>query len=101
MAVITAPVEGFTGPGVGGLVFQDGRAETDHPAVISYARRHGYGVEDDEPPHAPPSGTNGPDAVERPARNASKAEWVAYADRQNPGDHEAMTKDELIQTYGG
>ncbi|GAA5056436.1 hypothetical protein [Streptomyces similanensis] len=100
MAVITAPVKGFTGPGVGGLVFQDGRAETDHPAVIAYARRHGYGVED-EPPHAPPSGDGRPDAAERPARSASKAEWVAYADRQDPGDHEAMTKEQLIDTYGG
>ena len=42
---ITAPV---AAPGevigVGGLVFTDGVAETDDPAVLAYAERHGYGV---------------------------------------------------------
>ncbi|MEU4178197.1 hypothetical protein [Streptomyces sp. NPDC026589] len=49
MAIITAPVEGFTGTGVAGLVFADGRAETDSPAVIAYAHRHGYEVEETKP----------------------------------------------------
>lgn len=42
---ITAPV---AAPGevigVGGLVFTDGVAETDDPAILSYAERHGYGI---------------------------------------------------------
>ena len=53
------------------------------------------------PPHAPPSEDTGPDVIERPARSASKADWLAYADRQDPGDHEAMTKEQLIEQYGG
>lgn len=44
MAVIHTPVEGYSGPGVGGLHFVDGRAETDDESVIAYARRHGYEV---------------------------------------------------------
>ncbi|MEU6441352.1 hypothetical protein [Streptomyces sp. NPDC047046] len=39
-------MKGFSGPGVGGLHFVEGRAETDDTAVIAYARRHGYSVED-------------------------------------------------------
>ncbi|MCG7524937.1 hypothetical protein MHW47_10875 [Streptomyces sp. OfavH-34-F] len=45
MAILHTPVEGFTGPGVAGLMFVDGKAETDDPAVIAYAQRHGYRVE--------------------------------------------------------
>ncbi|MFE1070993.1 hypothetical protein ACFW5W_07155 [Streptomyces sp. NPDC058783] len=56
---------------------------------------------EDEPPHPPPSGDDGPDDTERPARSASKAEWLAYADRQDPGDHKSMTKEQLIEQYGG
>lgn len=40
----------------------------------------------------------------RPAKSASKAEWVGYAVRAHgvlPDDAEAMTKDDLIDTYGG
>ncbi|MFF8095690.1 hypothetical protein [Streptomyces sp. NPDC016675] len=55
----------------------------------------------EDEPHPPPSGDNGPDDNERPARSASKAEWLAYADRQDPGDHESMTKEQLIEQYGG
>lgn len=47
---ITAPVEGFTGVGVGGLVFDNGVAETDDEAIINYCRGAGYGVDGAEPP---------------------------------------------------
>ncbi|MFK0069751.1 hypothetical protein [Streptomyces sp. NPDC091046] len=64
MAVIITPVKGYTGPGVAGLHFDAGHAETDDPAVIAYARRHGYTVEDeDEAPHPPPS-DDGPDTTD-------------------------------------
>ncbi|MET7811779.1 hypothetical protein ABZT26_13075 [Streptomyces sp. NPDC005395] len=53
MAVIHTPVKGFTGRGVAGLQFVDGRAETDDPAVIAYAQRHGYDVEDSAPKRKP------------------------------------------------
>ncbi|MFE4328728.1 hypothetical protein ACFRQM_04515 [Streptomyces sp. NPDC056831] len=49
MATLHSPVEDYTGPGPGGVKFVDGRAETDDPAVIAYAHRHGYRVENDEP----------------------------------------------------
>jgi hypothetical protein len=47
MATLHTPLEGFTGPGPGGTTFVNGQAETDDPAVIAYARRHGYRVEDE------------------------------------------------------
>lgn len=60
MAVIHTPVKGFSGPGVAGLHFLDGRAETDDEGVIAYARRHGYGVEDTAPKRKPPAKTETP-----------------------------------------
>ncbi|MET7450679.1 hypothetical protein ABZT03_02060 [Streptomyces sp. NPDC005574] len=94
MATITAPVEGYSGAGVGGLMFEDGCAETDNPAVISYARRHGYTVEGDE---------DGPQDTKPPARSASKAEWVAYALTQGAEQAaaERLTKEQLAEQYGG
>ncbi|APD18586.1 hypothetical protein SEA_PICARD_8 [Streptomyces phage Picard] len=53
MAVIRTPVEGFSGPGVGGLIFRDGEAETNDEAVIAYARRRGYEVEETPKRKAP------------------------------------------------
>jgi hypothetical protein len=49
---ITAPVEGYSGDGPGGLVFVEGLAETDDLAVIGYCQGAGYDVEpveEDEP----------------------------------------------------
>ncbi|MEU2759387.1 hypothetical protein [Streptomyces sp. NPDC007094] len=60
MAVIHTPVKGFTGPGVGGVAFVDGRAETDDDSVIAYARRHGYRVEDTAPKRRPAAKTEPP-----------------------------------------
>ncbi|WP_143662447.1 hypothetical protein [Streptomyces sp. f51] len=60
MAVIHTPVKGFSGPGVGGLMFADGRAETDDEGVIAYARRHGYDVEDTAPKRKPAAKTETP-----------------------------------------
>ncbi|MEI5099001.1 hypothetical protein RB200_10620 [Streptomyces sp. PmtG] len=54
MALIRTPVEGYSGPGVAGLTFVDGQAETDDEAVIAYARRRGYAVEDTAPKRKPP-----------------------------------------------
>lgn len=53
MAVIHTPVKGFSGLGVAGLMFVDGKAETDDPAVIAYAQRHGYRVEGTAPKRKP------------------------------------------------
>jgi hypothetical protein len=36
----------------------------------------------------------------RPARNAAKAEWVAYAEAQGMADADSHTRAELIELYG-
>ncbi|WP_329219242.1 hypothetical protein [Streptomyces microflavus] len=53
--ILHSPVLGFTGAGPAGVWFEDGRAETDDPAVLAYARRRGYGVGEEapEPPSQP------------------------------------------------
>jgi hypothetical protein len=58
---------------------------------------------DQAPPGTAPEGDNGPAALERPARSASKAEWIAYAVAQGAeqDDAEAATKEQLIEQYGG
>jgi hypothetical protein len=54
VTVIHSPEEGFTGDGVGGLKFEDGKAETDNEAIIRYARKAGYGIgEKASAPQAP------------------------------------------------
>jgi hypothetical protein len=53
-------VKGFNGPGVAGLYFTDGKAETDDPAVIAYATRHGYRVEGTAPKRKPAAKTEPP-----------------------------------------
>lgn len=35
-----------------------------------------------------------------PAKNAAKADWVAYASEQGYDESEGLTKDELIERYG-
>ncbi|WP_445396445.1 hypothetical protein ACSMX9_22600 [Streptomyces sp. LE64] len=63
-----------------------------------------YHTSEDEPPHPPPSGDEdgtGPGDTERPARSAPRADWLAYAARQDPADHSGLTKAELIEQYGG
>lgn len=75
---ITAPVaaEGDV-VGVGGLVFTDGVAETDDPAIIEYAERHGYGIGGKKPTlpepeeHSREVHANGPEMVGTPLRDAA------------------------------
>ncbi|MFJ6074653.1 hypothetical protein ACIQFU_28135 [Streptomyces sp. NPDC093065] len=54
MATLHSPVEGFTGDGPAGLRFRNGKATTDDPALIAYARRRGYGVDTSAPPPPEP-----------------------------------------------
>lgn len=46
---------------------------------------------------------SGPDDVQRPARSASKADWLAYAQAVAPqtGGLDELTKEKLIEQYGG
>lgn len=52
---VTAPVEGYSGPGPAGVVFTDGVAYTDDEAVLDYFRTAGYGVGPDRPARVKPS----------------------------------------------
>ncbi|MFG3037784.1 hypothetical protein ACGFYZ_12830 [Streptomyces sp. NPDC048330] len=70
-------------------------------------RRYHDRPEADEQPDGPPppSGDdngNGPDDTKRPARSASKAEWVAYAVALGgeQDDAEQLTRDQLAEQYG-
>jgi hypothetical protein len=45
MAKVTAPVEGYTGTGPGGVEFKDGVAETDDKGLLGYFSRKGYGID--------------------------------------------------------
>ncbi|MDX3555288.1 hypothetical protein PV729_26575 [Streptomyces europaeiscabiei] len=49
------------------------------------------------PAGVPAASAEGP---EPPSQRASKADWVAYADTQDPADHSDMTKAQLIDQYG-
>lgn len=91
--------------------FVDGRFETDDKALadeLAALDFDFYGVQpvnapdegDQDPPGDGEGSGDGPEDIKPPARSASKADWVAYADSQDPGDHESMTKDELIAQYG-
>ncbi|MBV9292637.1 MAG: hypothetical protein JO222_09320 [Frankiales bacterium] len=50
---VTAPAEGFTGIGVGGLEFTDGVAYTDDPAILAYCETAGYGIGNNKPTYVP------------------------------------------------
>lgn len=63
--------------------------------------RYEAGHEDDIPPAPTPQPQAAQVQPERPGKSATKAEWLAYADRQDPGDHGQMTKAQLVETYGG
>ncbi|MFI9824418.1 hypothetical protein ACIHFC_28800 [Streptomyces sp. NPDC052013] len=64
------------------------------------------GTQSEEPPGGGGGDADGPGVVVRPARSANKAEWQAYArSRARDSDEEAsiedLTKDQLIEQYGG
>lgn len=95
-----------------GLRFTDGRYETDDAgqAAALDALPASYGValvaapKDQRGDAGGEGGSgSGPEAIERPARSAKKAAWVEYA-RQVDSDTaglDSLTKDELIELYGG
>ncbi|MER8219696.1 hypothetical protein ABTZ58_03680 [Streptomyces sp. NPDC094143] len=55
MARIESPNRSFTGTGPGGVHFEDGVAETDNPAVISYCQGAGYTVDGETYTDTPPA----------------------------------------------
>jgi hypothetical protein len=87
MAIVTAPVEGFSGVVVG-VQFKDGTGETAEPAQIQYFTRHGYKVEQAEHPGVP-------------GGNSSKEDWLAYAKAQGRTDDEleGLTRDGIRDLF--
>lgn len=83
----------------GRVKFEAARFVTDDVALAEalQALPDWYGIALVSAPEPEPE----PEPSGPPARSAPKADWVAYANRQDPGDHESMTKDELIDQYGG
>ncbi|MBY4571246.1 hypothetical protein ACN95_14595 [Gordonia sihwensis] len=53
MFTVTAPVKGYSGESVCGVVFTDGTAITDNPAALAYFRRRGYDISDGKPARKP------------------------------------------------
>ena len=87
---------------------QDPGPGTQEPPPSVVTEAPGSQAPVDEPPAVPDKGGDGsgPDAPERPARSASKADWQAYAraraqDSDEASAIDALTKDELIKQYGG
>lgn len=88
---VKTPVKGFSGH-VAGVDFANGEGETDDQNAVAYFHRHGYAVAEETQ-----------DAGKRPAKSASKADWVAYAVATTDlttEDAEAMTRDELAELEG-
>ncbi|MFF5980853.1 hypothetical protein ACFY78_18610 [Streptomyces olindensis] len=93
--------------------FVDGRFTTEDRALadeLAALDADFYGVQlvsapdeaEQDPPGDGEGGGDGPDDVQRPARSASKAEWLAYAQAVDPetGGLDELTKDQLIEQYG-
>lgn len=104
---VTAPVEGYTGT-VAGVAFSDGRGCASASSAVQYFRRHGYTVVPAGEGQRGDAGGgvgsgSGPDSIERPARSAKKADWAQYARQADPDatDLESLTKEQLIDRYGG
>ncbi|MFJ9128938.1 hypothetical protein ACIRJS_33035 [Streptomyces sp. NPDC102340] len=112
---VTAPAAGFSGD-VAGVVFSKGHAVVDedtHARALAYFRRKGYEVSAQESKKAPKAKAQEPQAPteppappsERPARSATKDEWVAYAlsvaaDSDEETAIDGLTKEQLIERYG-
>jgi hypothetical protein len=64
MTTLHSPVPGFEGDGPAGLKFRNGKATTNDPAIIAYARRRGYGVDQAAPEPDEPAEPVDPREVE-------------------------------------
>jgi hypothetical protein len=107
--VITAPERRFSGE-VAGVAFFNGRAEADdaqHVRALAYFRRKGYDVQpvaDISKPEVDAAQADEPregdgEERQRPAKNASKDDLVAYAVAElgmTEDDAKAKTRVELL-----
>lgn len=70
------------------------------PMPFALARARGLCDEDGNPAghQVEPAGTT----PEPPAKSASKSDWVAYARQVSPdADVDGLTKDQLVERFGG
>ncbi|WP_430479311.1 hypothetical protein ACQZM9_21765 [Streptomyces sp. P11-1] len=86
-----SPVPDFTGAGPGGTWFEGGRAETDDPAVLAYARRRGYGVDEEAPEVPEPPAPVDPRTVQVEQVGAPLRDAAADP---HPNDHLPLTEPE-------
>lgn len=91
MATVKTPVSGWSGT-FNGDTFVDGVCDSPSTSNLGYYRRHGYTIQDSADADAAP-GDDAP--LERPADNAKKATWVAYAEAHGI-DTEGMTTTGII-----
>jgi hypothetical protein len=77
---------------------EPGSAEAEKYAALATDPATNWRCAEPDPEQEP-----GPSAVERPAKSAVKADWVAYAQAVDPdtGGLDELTKDQLIELYGG
>ena len=115
MARFTIPAERFPHAVVpirtrAGLVEFTGQVfETDDEDLAAALREVPavFGITEDEPPEPGDEDDEEPSeagGAQRPSVRAPKSAWVAYAEQAHdiPADEaEAMTKAELIETFGG
>lgn len=98
MVTVKTPVTGWSGT-FNGDTFVDGVCDSPSEANLGYYRRHGYTIEEapsDVVPDSLDDAAPGIDApLERPADNAKKATWVAYAEAHGI-DTEGMTTTDII-----
>ncbi|MFY7069588.1 hypothetical protein ACOQFV_27335 [Nocardiopsis changdeensis] len=98
---ITAPVPGYTGV-VAGVALANGVGETSDEGVLAYFHRHRYKVEAvEQAPEEDGGQGGGEQPPARPAKSASKADWLAYAVAQGMPEEEAeaATRDQLVERY--
>lgn len=76
----------------------EGRIVSVSNAGVEALQRRGYTLLDGAPRATTPvvSGPSAPDPVEAPAKSATKADWVAYAEAQGIESADELTKPELI-----
>lgn len=102
--LLDVKVTGPDDPGPGGPWLSTSDASFEQGAVGERIRaafpepcRYEDGYEQPPPAQGAGPAREGP---EPPSQRASKAEWAAFADSQDPGDHSGMTKAQLIEQYG-
>jgi hypothetical protein len=92
MTAVEAPADGTDVELAGDAV-----VEAPESASVDDIEAEGDDIGNDAEPDAQPAAATLP----RPATNASKAEWIAYAEQETGEDCDGLTKAELIELVKG